>query len=257
MAIIKRNLYANKAKAAQAKPTQPVQPERTIALAEGHGAPYTNSIKGDLAFQNMQAAEITQQAAERELAEEIELEIEMDDELAKMQEQESLLDTPIIYSTTTSDALATEILPADLSDDIEIEYESTPLLAQPASASKKEVLAAFDLDAALDSVDQHADVYGGDLHAAMKGLMTLVHREGVSLEDLRTGFIQVNQILLDDPTKCTEIMLPAHIGELCLAAQKLSKVSIETGEAGQTKRATNKKKKAIAAGEAEPEELEI
>jgi hypothetical protein len=153
------------------------------------------------------------------------------------------------------------------SDDVEIEYEPEPREqgAQRRSGSnedeqpttKQEVLAAFDLDAALDSVDQHADVYGGDLHAAMKGLMTLVHREGVDLEALRTGFIQVNQILLDDPTKCTEIMLPTHIGELCLAAQMLSKVSVEIGEAGQAKRATNKKAKAIAAGEAEPEELEI
>lgn len=106
--------------------------------------------------------------------------------------------------------------------------------------TKAETEFSVDEELSADKLARNYETYPVDLAEAMTRLSALVEREGVSVAELRTQFVRVNNILLANPALATEIMLPPHLGELAKAAYKLSDVSIEAGSAAATKRRTSK-----------------
>ena len=139
--------------------------------------------------------------------------------------------------------VAAKVTPPD-PDQGKVDMAPGKAIDQPPPKGKVEAdTSAFDLDSELGVLADCTPEYGVDLVGAMDNLMRLVAKEGVELKDLRDGFNKVNAILLANPSLCTEIMLPTHLGKICHAARKLSAVSIEEGTARKTKAATKRKTK--------------
>lgn len=101
----------------------------------------------------------------------------------------------------------------------------------------------------LSSVNAMEVQYGGDLTAALAGLCKLTELEGVSIAQLREGFIEVNKILLAKPELCTEVMLPMHLGIVFRGAKHLTDIALEAGSTRATKAGASKEAKAKKAKE--------